>query len=179
MPVHNYCSASLLPRLILFSIPFLTFLTWCSYIKKIFVKTYNPSALGSFCYRGDWRWHMLTVTLMPKKGRRRRRMGLEAGKKAYYIYLSLHPLLCGAPGSRKALIYIEPIQCFCFSRGHYVNVFLNQIQYSICYTSFLSSSSFLFLFCAWCQSLHPITDKDIDKWLNTCSYWVIIGLWKH
>lgn len=81
----------------------------------------------------------------------------------YYIYSSLQAappaLLSAAPGSLKALFtlaYSVFISCVVIMLMYHT--FLNQIQYSICYTS-------LHDVCL----LHPITHKDIDKWLNTCS----------
>lgn len=143
MPVHNYCSASLLPRLILFSIPFLTFLTWCSYIKKNICQNLQPKCSREFLLpRGLTVAHVNSHTYAKKE---RRRMGLEGGKSLPHLFKPTSSVVW-RPGSRKALIYIEPIQCFCFSRGYYVNVFLNQIQYSICYTSFLYYYLLLLLF---------------------------------
>lgn len=160
MLVHNYCSPPSHPLFY----PFLTFLDLV-FLHKIFVKTYNWSALGvfvAFYVEGDG--DMCSQSHLWKK----KNWSLFLPHLFKSTWLP-HPLFFGAPGSLKALIYISLFNVS-FLRGYYANV------------PYISKSNTVFnllhLF-AWCLSFHPITDKDIDKWLNTCSYWVIIGLWKH
>lgn len=160
MLVHNYCSPPSHP---LFYPP-LTFLDLV-FLHKIFVKTYNWSALGVFVdfLACSWVDKLLTVTLTQKKKKKN-------GACYYYIYSSQHaaPILSSlAPQGRLKRLFTVAYSMFFFLRGYHVIV------------PYISTSNTLFnllhLF-AWCLSLHPITDKDIDKWLNRCSYWVIIGL---
>lgn len=137
------------------------------FLHKIFVKTYNWSALGVFVVvvffvffgGGVGVQHMLPVTVMQRKKYMKSEIACY-----FYIYSSLQaaPLISSLPPQGRS----ERLLTFnvSFSRGYYVNV------------PYISKSNtvfnLLYLF-SWCLSLHPIRDKDTDKWLNTCSYWVI------
>lgn len=171
MLVHNYCSPPSHPLFY----PFLTFLDLV-FLHKIFVKTYNWSALGVFvvlsffvfCFGGEggdkdtcYLSHLCKKTNM--------KSGIAC---YYYIYSSLQaaPLLSSLPPQGRSKRLFTLAYSMFLSCGYYVNV------------PYISKSNtvfnLLYLF-ARCLSPHPITDKDTDKWLNTCAYWVIIGLWRH
>lgn len=142
-----------LPRLILFSIPSSLFLTWCSYIKYLSKLKLQCSRSVCWLVWGWWWWRGSTLTCVYQS------LMLKTNKKKTF----LRPLCASLPD---ALLY--SIRCF-----------LPAFLMLICTIHLKSNTIFslLYLF-AWCLSLHPITDKDVVKWLSTCSYWAIIGLWK-
>lgn len=170
MLVHNYCSLPLPSssssssspptsnRVILFSIPFLTFLDLV-FLHKIFVKTYTWSAAGVFVAFGG--------SLMPKKDLY---IYMRSVQGAPFLFLLL--LLSSLPlqGRSKRLFPSASPMCVFI-------ILLLRGYYAACHTFLLS------FFC--CTSVHDVClsirlrIRDSDKWLNTCSYWVIIGLWKH
>lgn len=149
-----------LPRLILFSIPSSLFLTWCSYIK--YLSKLKLQCCRSVCWLGVCvcggggggvrHWHVFISHIRAETNKQKNFIG---------------PFRLSHASPPDALLY--SIRCF-----------LPAVLMLICTIHLKSNTIFslLYLF-AWCLSLHPITDKDIVKWLSTCSYWAIIGLWEH
>lgn len=146
-----------LPRLILFSIPSSLFLTWCSYIK--YLSKLKLQCSRSVCWLGGggrwWRGSTMTCVYQSHSCWKQPKKNV------------VRPFRLSHPSLPDALLYSS-------------RRFLPAVLMLICTIHLKSNTVFslLYLF-AWCLSLHPITNKDIVKWLSTCSYWAIIGLWKH
>lgn len=143
MLVHNYCSPPSHPLFY----PFLTFLDLV-FLHKIFVKTYNWSALGVFvafgCFFGGGKGvgegvdnDICSQSHLCNKEKYEKKSGIAC---YYYIYSSLQaaPHLSSLPphGRSKRLFtlaYSMFLSCVVIMLMYHT--FLNQIQYSICYTS--------------------------------------------